>query len=195
MHPLMTRLHNDHRRFQRLFQCLKQEILSLRGGSQRPVDLAVLLDAIDYIQTYPEKWHHPVEDQICQCLLQKKISQHRQVAAILAEHEQLEQLTEQLSQQIYSVASDCTLPITELIDIAEEFVLQQSAHIDSENLLLYPLIEKYLTDTDWCAIETGVAASVDPLFDTPQQERYETLYQHLVTAVRTTPEAIGTQIL
>ena len=64
MHKIQRQLYLDHHHIQRLLHCLNKEIDCYDFNSKRAADLAVILSALDYIVSYPDKWHHPTEDII-----------------------------------------------------------------------------------------------------------------------------------
>ncbi len=180
MHALQRQLYRDHYHFQRLLYCLQREINCYGPKSTRPAKLSVILDALDYVQVYPEKWHHPVEDVIFRRLLDKEITERELIESLLAEHESLEQLTPRVSQLFLAVANDCVVPAQELRSAAQEFIDRQSQHLDTENDLIYPLIDQYLTDEDWGQVAASLDAMADPLFDKPLQDDYQNLYRYIV---------------
>jgi hemerythrin-like domain-containing protein len=52
--------HAEHARFGRLLDLLEREAGRLESG-QDP-DYQLMLDIVDYLNDYPEKFHHPRED-------------------------------------------------------------------------------------------------------------------------------------
>jgi len=180
MHPLQRQLYKDHYHFQRLLYCLQKEINCYDADTEESPNLPVILDALDYVQTYPERWHHPIEDVIFNCLLEKDITERAAIESLLAEHKELEHLTKRACQLFTAVANDCVVPIDELTDVARQFILRQSAHLDRENELVYPLMNQYLSQDDWDRIAQSLEQIADPLFDKPLQADYENLYQSIV---------------
>ena len=71
MHPIFLQLETDHQRMQRMLYDLNHQIESYFGLHDAPADVDAMMRCLDYIQIYPEVWHHPVEDIIFRQLLTK----------------------------------------------------------------------------------------------------------------------------
>ncbi len=164
MHAYQSQLYADHYNFLRLLHFLESEIACYEADLERHPRLDVILDIFDYIQTYPERWHHPFEDAIFELLLIKQVPSADQIWGLKSEHKKLEQLTQQASELFSSVANDVVVPVEELVDVTREFIRRQQEHINIENRIAYPLIEQYLTEKDWDAVGKKVRAKIDPLF-------------------------------
>ena len=77
MHKIQRQLHTDHHHLHKLLNCLSHEIGCYDFDSKRAPDLAIILSALDYVRTYPDKWHHPSEDIIFNRLLKKKVKERK----------------------------------------------------------------------------------------------------------------------
>lgn len=169
MHPLQSQLYADHYNFLRLLTFLEAEIAcyeanSLDMDNGRHARLAVVLDILDYIQTYPERWHHPLENAAFERLLIKQVPNSDQIWGLKSEHKKLEALTHKAMSLFASVANDVVVPVEELVKAAREFIQRQQEHISLENKLAYPLMTEYLSDTDWDDLGRQVSRKIDPLF-------------------------------
>ncbi|MGI9288896.1 MAG: hemerythrin domain-containing protein [Pseudomonadales bacterium] len=180
MHPLMQQLYEDHHHMQRLLYCLQKEVSYFEAGKAAEAELSLILDAMDYFQLYPEKWHHPVEDVIFEILLTKNISESAMIQEIVDEHLRLEKMTQREKALFNAISHGSQVPTAELIDVHREFVAAQAGHIERENHQIYPLIRKYMTDADWQVVETRMATPADPLFGDNIREDYQALYQRIV---------------
>lgn len=71
MKQLLERLLQDHKHMTQVHACLKSEMAAFVDLERWP-DLPLLLDAMDYLRTYSDGFHHPLEDastHACACLL------------------------------------------------------------------------------------------------------------------------------
>ena len=116
MHAYQSQLYADHYNFLRLLLFLESEIACYEADQERHPRLDVVLDIFDYIQTYPERWHHPFEDAIFELLLVKQVPNADQIWGLKSEHKKLEQLTQQASELFSSVANDVVVPVEEFSD-------------------------------------------------------------------------------
>ncbi len=182
MHVTQSQLYADHFNMLRLLRCLEVEVAHCEEDHCWSERLSIILDIFDYVQTYPQAWHHPLEDAVFALLLIKQVPNSEQVWAVKAEHKKLEALTRQASQLFTSVANDSVVPVDELVGASREFVNRQLDHIDRENRLIYPLFDEYISFEEWEMITVKVAAMADPLFDHRIRAEYEELYHHIMLA-------------
>ncbi len=169
MHAFQSQLYADHYNFLRLLRFLEAEISCYESGSTHQARLPVILDIFDYIQAYPERWHHPIEDAVFELLLIKQVPHSDIVWGLKSEHKKLEELTHKASQLFSSVANDTVVPVNELLNTTKEFILRQIDHINTENKIAYPLLEKYISDAEWEQVGEKVQRKRDPLFSEENQ--------------------------
>jgi len=182
MHPLMRRLCDDHHHLQRQLYCLQKEVSYFEAGRAEEAELSLILDAMDYFQLFPEKWHHPVEDVIFEILLAKDIEEAPLIQSIVDEHQRLEKMTQREKQVFTAISRGSEIPVEELTNVHREYIAAQAGHIERENHQVYPLIDKYMTDADWQAVEEQMATPADPLFGENIREDYQALYQRILDA-------------
>ncbi|MEX1033268.1 MAG: hemerythrin domain-containing protein [Cellvibrionaceae bacterium] len=182
MHPTQSQLFADHYNLLGLMRCLEAEIACYEASQPWGAHLSVILDIFDYIQFYPERYHHPLEDALFERLLIKQVKNSDQIWAIKSEHKTLEALTRRASQLFTSVANDSVVPVAELVRVTREFLARQIDHIDRENRIVYPLLEKYITLEEWDEITAQVAQRKDPLFRQAVMDEYRNLYDAILQA-------------
>ena len=59
---ILRTLREDHRNMGRLLDVLESQIEVFRRGDKP--DYEILTETVDYCLNYPERFHHPLEDQI-----------------------------------------------------------------------------------------------------------------------------------
>ncbi|NIB42047.1 hypothetical protein HBA55_20750 [Pseudomaricurvus alkylphenolicus] len=180
MHPIEKQLHKDHYHFSRLLRCLQRQVESLESDSRVENPLSLILDALDYIKVYPERWHHPVEDVIFAHIARSHPQHAKKIAAIHAEHQDLEQSTRDLDALFTAIANDTVVPMDRLMRDSREFLMRQLSHIDRENELTYPLMAECLSDGDWQELEAQIEAADDPLFGDNLRQEYMELLDYVL---------------
>lgn len=178
MNLIIEQLNQDHRQLVRVLYHLERAIKSLSGLGKPGASLAQILDILDYIQVYPEIWHHPTEDVIYELLLQKEIPNPERLANCIEEHGILELLTENLHSYLDQVAAGNDALKLRLIKAGGEYVKRQLDHMEHEQKTLFPLMEQYLDESDWESIRERLK-SRQPIDDVRQVERYQTLYRQI----------------
>jgi len=178
MHEILTELHQDHICFARVLTILEQEVNALSGDDDP--DLFLIADILHYIQHYPDLIHHPKEDRVYEVFRQQAANGLAVVVELQKEHYYLPELTKELHAMVISAANS-TLFVSrdELRTRLENFIKLQRAHIDLEESLLFPLIDKTLTAEDWVGIESKTKKAQDPLFGDNIKNCYENLYESI----------------
>lgn len=184
MHPTQSQLNADHFNILRLLRCLESELTCYEADQASHAKLAVILDIFEYVQFYPQKFHHPIEDLVFELLLIKQVEGSEDIWAIKSEHKKLEELTRRAAQLFTSVANDTVVAVDDLISVTREFISRQLDHINRENRLVYPLLEKMISDVEWDDITEKVLANNNLLFDGSINKEYKNLYKAIIQAER-----------
>lgn len=174
----MKELHQDHLHLTRVFNILEQqlEILSTDGDP----DLFLMLDILNYVQHYPDLVHHPKEDRIYDVLMNRSIEGAKYLVQLSKEHQYLPTLSDELYKMLDSAANS-TLFVSrdELESKIKYFLKIERKHMDLEEKVIYPMINKTLTDEDWESIEVDTLDKDDPLFGDSVEACYENLYESI----------------
>ena len=180
MHPIQRQLHSDHHHLQLVLNCLNKEIDCFDFDSQQDPDMEVILNALDYIREYPDKWHHPSEDIIFNQLLAKKVKESKLIKKLKEEHDKITLETEKVNQLFRAAADDCIIPANELIESARQYIALQRVHMEKENEFIYPLMDTLFSPEEWKEIENKVKFQNDPLFNKPSKREFTQLYNHIL---------------
>lgn len=182
MHPIEKQLHQDHYHISRLLRCLQRNLDTYETQNAWAEHLSLILESLDYIKVYPERWHHPVEDKIF-AYIAKNYPQHAQlVAALHAEHKGLEALTKELNAMFEAIANDTVVSRDELSSLTRDFLQRQITHIDRENEMVYPLLSNCLNADDWAVLEVEIDEAHDPLFGNSLKKEYRELHNYVMHA-------------
>ena len=174
---ILERLHAEHQNFARFLYCFRHQISGF-GNPDEETNISLILDMLDYINAYPERWHHPVEDIIFARLLTKEFDQKAVVESVMEDHQKLETLTDKLRADFGSVVMDVAIHVEELKAEAQDYLDAQFAHLDIEEGEIYPLVEEHFDDSDWAELEEQLRGEEDPLFDQTRNQ-----YDHLLSAI------------
>lgn len=181
MHSLYRQLCLDHRQFQQLLDALENLLQELASEDRNPETLGLILDALDYLSVYPDMWHHPVEDLIFQRLEQKPLENRAALEVAQREHKEITFATRRMRELFYAVANDCAMERHRLFDATNYYIELQRQHIERENHLVFPMIEKHLSDADWQHVASALQRQRDPLFGPAVKMQYEVLRDYLMS--------------
>lgn len=194
MHPTQSQLFADHYNFQRLLNVFEAELSWYEQGEPGGVNLAVILDIFDYVQFYPETYHHPAEEAIYELLMEREFDQAELLAELKAEHKELDEITRRARRLFNAVASDSVVPVDHLVQAGREFVERYRQHIERENELVYPLLSAHITYEEWERVTRELQE--ESYLNDAIEDEYHSLYDGILEAERdiigTTARAINT---
>jgi hemerythrin-like domain-containing protein len=140
-------------------------------------DFSLMRSIIVYIQEYPEKIHHPLEDMIFSILIER-VDDVEFVQELISEHTQLEDVTRKLRESIELLMNDMVSK-EELKQQLSDFITGQRRHIFYEEADVYPLVQSVLTKEDWKKLQSAVSVLDEPMFGRHTRTDYERLYREI----------------
>lgn len=163
MHRATRKLREEHRSISAVLSGLRELARLAEQPGVRP-DLAALRAMIYYIDTFPEKLHHPKEDEhLFARLLQRAPEAAPLVRELEAEHVESARLVRELERAVLSYEQAWPQGAEAFRRAVEAYADFHWQHMRKEELTLLPLAERRLTDEDWAAIEAAFAANEDPV--------------------------------
>ncbi len=190
MTTVIDRIIQDHQHLSRLLDCLDYEVSGYREGSDHAPDLPIILEALDYLNNYPNTFHHPLETRLMARLRPRLIEKSARIQFDLIEqqHKQIEALTQKLMADFTIVAADQVVPVNLLLAECRLYSEFQRDHMKLENEIMIPAMKKLLTEEDFALVEDDLRHNPDPLFGAHLWENYESLYEYVVTQSSEQPE-------
>ncbi|WP_236702582.1 hemerythrin domain-containing protein [Thalassomonas actiniarum] len=178
MNELMKSLQREHKGHKQLLALLEGKLTRLKQNT--PLDFNLLSDAVDYIESYAGRYHHPKEDIIYHYMVDNQLDPHKDFAKIIEEHHKLEQITTQLKTSLQGILLDAITSTSRFAIELEEFIQIHQQHLHKEDTVIFPQIEHSLTEDDWQKILPQLPNQEDdPLFGTKVQAEYLELYHRL----------------
>ncbi len=154
-----------------------------------PPDFRLLHAMLDYVVEYPDRWHHPKENQfLFKALRERAREAAHLVAQLEAEHEQGSRLITALKDALARFERGVPGARAPFIDAVEEYAQFQWDHIRKEEEQLLPLAERVLSDDDWESIATAFEENDNPLFGIKPKDEAERLYR---TIMQLAPPPLG----
>ena len=176
MHKIMAELHQDHKNLIKVMNVMEQQAESLLEGED--LNLSILLDAANYIQHYPDLIHHPRENQVFEVFVNRSSDAADVVEQLLSEHHELPSATIKFQTMLDGVVNGSLfVSRQELVDDIKQFIEMERKHMNLEEGLLFPIINKTLTEGDWDELNSKMEENNDPLFSGQIEEIYQNLYR------------------
>jgi hemerythrin-like domain-containing protein len=167
MHYILERLESDHRRMLSMLYLADKEITKMVSGKQGKVDTDKMLDILDYIQVFPESWHHPVESAVLTPYanrvnnsdeLDNKEAQQAVIDKLTAQHRQLDTLSKQLTELFSDLCVSKSQPAVALQRLFKHYHHTEIQHISTERKV-FEDINQMFNDEDWQHIEALLSTS------------------------------------
>ena len=179
MHPRLQELHQDHINLAKVLRLLEQQLVNVRA--EEHVDLDVLSEIVDYVQTYPDLVHHKREDIIFSVYLGHPACRRDLVGRLMEEHTLLLKKTHDLAEHIEQWRHDSPVARGKVVAIIADYLRMQWDHLNLEESSVFELLNQELTTADWERIEALMPLSSDPLFGQAMRQRFENIFGPLTS--------------
>lgn len=157
MQQAIAIIKDEHASMGAVLKGLQAHLASVREGRDKP-DFPLFQAMFDYIETIPDRVHHPKEDEYlfrflrmrtneADVVLDELEGQHGICATLLS--------SVRKAMNIYKETGDLDGFDRSLLAYAD-FLWE---HMQKEEKIVFPLAEKYLTNEDWEAINTAFLAN------------------------------------
>ena len=182
-HPLMQTLYAEHRHIASVMQLLAGQLAAIEAGE--PVDTHVVYETMDYMVTWPDRYHHPREDLIYAHAAELDPGLADSVDTLQRDHDNTARAGREVLEQIERWR-DGSLPGAGLVKSGRAYIDHLYAHMNSEEKLVFPQIEHTLGAQDWSelAADDQLRPVSDPVFGYRVQREYRNLARKLRRGVR-----------
>lgn len=179
MHEAMRILRDEHRSISAVLSGLRELARLAQQPGERPA-FPALRAMVYYIDTFPEKLHHPKEDAH---LFARLVARAPQAAALVrelqAEHVKGVRLVRDLERAVLGFEQSWPEGGGAFRDAVEAYAQFHWQHMRKEEQALLPLAGARLTAEDWAAIAAAFRANEDPLAGTAEQD-FKRLFRRIV---------------
>lgn len=167
----------EHVYFRRLLELVHGELDKFHRA-ERP-NYELMLDIVDYLREYTDRFHHPREDVAFARLARHCPDLDRALARLMQEHRVIARAGETLRQHLEAILAGSIVARAEVEVAAATYLVYYGNHIAKEDELVLERAGKALTAEDWQAVRSAVTAAPDPLFGERPQERYKALRRQI----------------
>jgi len=182
-------IQDEHRAITAVVEALRHIVAEVEAG-RMAADHALLGALFHYIEQFPERLHHPKEDDF----LFARLRVRRPDAATLLdgltrEHEIGRERFAELKASWEQFRADpaALRPFAEGVERYSHF---HWLHMRKEEDEVLPLALQALTPEDWAAIDAAFASNNDPIVGVPASKAFRELFRRL-TAIVPPPYGVG----
>jgi hemerythrin-like domain-containing protein len=187
MHKAARVLHEEHLTISAVLQAL-QHLARMAQDPGVKADFKAFHAIIYYIDAFPERLHHPKEDQVLFARLWQRSAEARPlVDRLKAEHVEGARLVRDLEAAVRKYEANWPRGAEPFVAAVKAYADFHWRHMSCEEQELLPLAERALTEEDWAAIEEAFAQNEDPIADLRGQD-FDKLYTRILSLV---PAPIG----
>jgi len=187
MKTALNIIRDEHRSISAVLHALKQLAKAAEDSSVRP-EFEVFRAMIFYIDQFPERMHHPKEDQYLFAPLEQRAPQAKgMIEELRAEHVTGAQLIRDLEQALVGLEVGWRGGAAAFRSAVDAYAEFHWKHMRKEERELLPLAERFLTQDDWHEIDAAFAGNSDPIADLREQD-FDRLFTRIVSLA---PAPIG----
>lgn len=171
-------IRDEHRSISAVLHGLRHLAKQMVDAPVRP-DFAVFHAMIRYIDEFPERLHHPKEEQFLFARLIQRFPGAEPLALELRnEHVIGAQLIRDLENELVYFEENAPAGAPTFRTAVEAYADFHWQHMRKEEEQILPLAEMHLAAEDWEAIAAGFEDNRDPIAGVPQKE-YEQLFSRI----------------
>ena len=187
MHKAARIIHEEHLTISAVLQAL-QHLARMAQDPRVKADFKAFHAMIHYIDAFPERLHHPKEDELLFSLLwEKSVESRALVEKLRAEHVEGARLVRELERSVRAFEASWPRGADEFVAAVKAYADFHWAHMTCEEKELLPLADRVLSEKDWAAVEKAFAQNEDPIADLREQD-FEKLYTRILSLA---PAPIG----
>lgn len=187
-HIAIRVIQDEHDRLSAVIHGMQYFVCAIHKGEKAP-DPKVFRAMLLYISEYPEKVHHPKEDQYLFARLRDRTDQVNQTLDELeSQHTQGESQVHALEGALAHYELEGAAAFQPFFDMVENYAQFYFSHMKLEEDAVLPAALTFLTPDDWAVIDAQFAANADLLAGGKYKESFDKLFSLIVNI---TPAPIG----
>jgi hemerythrin-like domain-containing protein len=152
-------------------------------------DFELFTVILDYIEMFPDRFHHPKEDEhLFTRMRRRSATAGEMLDGLEAEHRRGEEQTRTLRQLLARWRLRGPAAAKVFAGAVDEYATFHWEHMRKEEDVVMPLAETVLTDEDWQAIADAFGANTDLRLGTPDRQDLQALFRLILNRA---PAPIG----
>lgn len=175
----VARIKDEHLALASVLYGLRQATSRIR--THGTPDFRLLFALVDYIIEFPDRLHHPKEDEhLFRALARRCPAARALIAELAAEHVRGDGLIRALDEALKRYARDGSEAFEPFAAAVEHYVAFHWLHMTREEEVLLPLAQRHLTLSDWVRIDAAFRANDNPLAGVKPKARSEMLFRRIL---------------
>lgn len=169
----------EHRSLGTVLHTLLELLKKIVAGHAAP-DFALLAVALYYIDDFPERCHHPKEEEYLFKRMRLRSTEFDAVLERLqSDHARSEREVSELHRKLVHYQAGASDGLRQFQEAVNSYATDMLAHFVQEDDLL-ARARSVLTEDDWALVVQAFAANDDPLFGNNHRLEFTHLYQRIL---------------
>lgn len=181
-------IHDEHRTLSAVLNAMVKLVAQTESGGT-PLRTDAFRAIINYIESFPEQFHHPKEERY---LFRKLAERDPSYAEVLSElgrqHRESAELIASLSDGLRRIEAGGRADFAEFAAGVRRYREFHIEHMGLEENEVMPAARRCLTEADWQEIEAAFVGHTDPLLGAAAEAEFGRLLMRIVTLA---PRPIG----
>lgn len=170
---------DEHLAISAVLYSLRYLVKTMRKGAAP--NFPLLRAILDYIVSYPDRWHHPKEDKYLFAAVRRRTREaDALVARLEREHALGYPMVEDLKKQLIAFQGGDMAARDAFFAAAERYAELEWEHLRTEEEVFLPIAERVLAEADWEEIAAAFRENDNPLFGIKPKDEAEALYQRIL---------------
>ena len=183
----IQKIRDEHRSISAVLHGLKQLAHDAQDPKVKP-DFAVFRAMIHYIDEFPEKLHHPKEDQYLFPPIANRVpAAQKLIDSLRSEHKESARLIRELERALVLFEDDARAAGRKFLEAVDAYAEFHWRHMRKEEQEILPLAEKHFSPEDWDMVNAAFDVNRDPIAGIREKD-FSALFTRIVSLA---PEPIG----
>jgi len=171
---------DEHLAISAVLYSLRYLVKEMRKGAAP--NFPLLKAILDYIVSYPDRWHHPKEDKYLFAAVRRRTREaDKLIERLEREHSLGYPMVEELKRDLIAFQEGSAEARERFFTTADRYAELEWEHLHTEEEVFMPIAERVLTAEDWAEIHTAFRENDNPLFGIKPKEEAESLYQKILS--------------
>jgi hemerythrin-like domain-containing protein len=180
MTAAITIIKDEHRALAAVLHGLLYLNEQVRNAGQKP-DFPLLRAMLDYIVAFPDRLHHPKEDEyVYRVLREREPGAAATLDELQDDHRRGPDVTRTMADALEAYRRDANA-FEAFADAVSRYADFQWAHMRKEEDVILPIAQKALLPADWVEIDAAFRSNADPLVGVDTQREFRDLFRRVVT--------------
>ncbi len=174
---VLEQLRTDHENIATLLDILDDQVDCVR--KMESVDFDLMRDIMHYMTTYPDNFHHPMEDLVMEKLIERDPSYRDAALSLVKEHNDLARKSKAFLDMLEKVIDGEIVLRKDIVARGAEYIEFLRVHMRREEQRFFPHAKDVLKEQDWKQISDTIEHRTDPVFGKIVEAQYKSIYEFI----------------